>query len=158
MRFVVLLIGLAGVALTAFVGTLYLIPDVLIDVIKEALADNKALADDIIKVIRDSPTGTSHGDTGVVLLAAAGYGFLGTMLVLCRCGWQGALLMLVPVICSTVMNPYSAAFTALLALAGLASFVVFPLPINAPKKSDDAEEEEEDKPKKAPKRKVDDED
>jgi hypothetical protein len=65
--------------------------------------------------------------------------------------------MLVPVICTAIMNPYSAVFTFLLALAALASFVVFPLPINAPKASDDdKDDDEEDTPKKRPKRKSDD--
>ena len=65
------------------------------------------------------------------LILAAGYGFLGTILGFMRCGWQGALLMLVPVICTSLMNWYTAVFTGFLALAGLLSFLVFPAPIAA---------------------------
>jgi hypothetical protein len=158
LRFVVLLFGLTGVAFTALVGALYLFPQVLINVIKDSPVD-KTLAEDLIKIVAASPMGTTHGDTGVFLMAAAGYGFLGTMLGFFRCGWQGALLMLVPVTCTTIMNYHSAIFVVPLFLAGLASFGVFPLPLNAPKESDaDDEEPEAEVKSKKPKRKVDDED
>ena len=93
---------------------------------------DNGVGDGLIEFLSASPVGASHGDTGLFLILAAGYGFLGTILGFMRCGWQGALLMLVPVICTSLMNWYTAIFTGVLALAGLLSFLVFPAPIAAP--------------------------
>jgi len=61
----------------------------------------------------------------------AGYGLFGTILGFLRCGKQGGVLLLVPVLFAAIMNPFSLAFTWLQAFAGLLSFFVSPLPINA---------------------------
>jgi hypothetical protein len=127
MRFVVLLFGLLGVALTAFAGLMFILFEVVITVLKD-----NGVGDELIDFLSASPVGTSHGDTGLFLILAAGYGFLGTILGFMRCGWQGALLMLVPVICTSLMNWYTAVFTGVLALAGLLSFLIFPVPMAAP--------------------------
>ena len=126
MRFVVLILGLLGVAMTAFAGVVFILFDVVIKVLKD-----NGVGDELIDFLSASPVGASHGDTGLFLILAAGYGFFGTILGFMRCGWQGALLMLVPVICTSLMNWYTAVFTGFLALAGLLSFLVFPAPIAA---------------------------
>ena len=127
MRFVVLLLGLLGVVVTAFAGVVFILFDMVLPVLTDIGIGGK-----VIDFLSASPVGASHGDTGLFLILAAGYGFLGTILGFMRCGWQGALLMLVPVICTSLMNWYTAIFTGVLALAGLLSFLVFPAPIAAP--------------------------
>jgi hypothetical protein len=132
MRFVVLLLGLLGVAVTAFAGVVFILFDMVLPVLTDIGIGGK-----VIDFLSASPVGASHGDTGLFLILAAGYGFLGTILGFIRCGWQGALLMLVPVICTSLMNWYTAIFTGVLALAGLLSFLVFPAPIAAPQVKED---------------------
>ena len=132
MRFVVLLLGLLGVAVTAFAGVVFILFDMVLPVLTDI-----GIGDKVIDFLSASPVGASHGDTGLFLILAAGYGFLGTILGFIRCGWQGALLMLVPVICTSLMNWYTAIFTGVLALAGLLSFLVFPAPIAAPQVKED---------------------
>ena len=127
MRIVVLLLGLVGVTLTAFAGVIF----ILFEMVHTFLKDNGVGAK-VIDFLSASPIGVSHGDTGLFLILAAGYGLLGTILGFMRCGWQGALLMLVPVICTSLMNWYTAVFTGVLAFTGLLSFLVFPAPIAAP--------------------------
>ena len=127
MRFVVLLFGLLGVALTAFAGLMFILFEVVVPVLKDI-----GVGDELIDFLSASPVGASHGDTGLFLILAAGYGFLGAILGFMRCGWQGALLMLVPVICTSLMNWYTAVFTGVLAVTGVLSFLVFPAPIAAP--------------------------
>ena len=127
MRFVVLILGLLGVAMTAFAGVVFILFDVVIKVLKD-----NGVGDGLIEFLSASPVGASHGDTGLFLILAAGYGFLGTILGFMRCGWQGALLMLVPVICTSLMNWYTAVFTGVLGVTGVLSFFVFPVPIAAP--------------------------
>jgi hypothetical protein len=127
MRIVVLLFGLLGVALTAFAGVVFILFDVVLPVLTDIGFGGK-----VIDVLSASPIGASHGDTGLFLILAAGYGLLGTILGFMRCGWQGALLMLVPVICTSLMNWYTAAFTGVLAVTGVLSFLVFPAPIAPP--------------------------
>lgn len=138
MRFVVLLFGLVGVTLTAFAGILFILFDAVLTVLKD-----NGVGGEVIDFLSASPLGASHGDTGFFLILAAGYGLLGTILGFMRCGWQGALLMLVPVICTSLMNWYTAVFTGVLALTGLLSFFVFPVPIAVPQLRE-AEDEEED--------------
>jgi hypothetical protein len=127
MRLVVLLFGLVGVALTAFAGVMFILFEAVLTVLKD-----NGVGDKVIDFLSASPIGASHGDTGLFLILAAGYGLLGTILGFMRCGWQGALLMLVPVICTSLMNWYTAVFTGVLAITGLLSFFVFPAPIAAP--------------------------
>ena len=127
MRFVVLLFGLLGVALTAFAGGMFILFDVVLTVLKD-----NGVGGEVIDFLSASPIGASHGDTGLFLILAAGYGLLGTIFGFMRCGWQGALLMLVPVICTSLMNWYTAVFTGVLGVTGVLSFFVFPAPIAAP--------------------------
>jgi hypothetical protein len=122
-----LLFGLLGVALTAIAGGMYILFDVVLTVLKD-----NGVGGEVIDFLSASPIGASHGDTGLFLILAAGYGLLGTILGFMRCGWQGALLMLVPVICTSLMNWYTAVFTGVLAVTGVLSFLVFPAPIAAP--------------------------
>ena len=148
MRFVVLLFGFLGVVLTGFIGAMFILFDAeFLPLIRDNQIDKqvKDLAGiDFIEFVSASPMGTSHGDTGLFLCIAAVYGLLGVLMSFGRCGWQGALLMLIPVICTSIMNPYTAAFTGLLAFAGLLSFLVFPLPINPPKPARDSDQDEDD--------------
>jgi hypothetical protein len=124
MRFVVLLFGLPAVFLTVLIGVVF----ILFEAVLDALSNQKI---EVPEFLLDSPTGASHGDTGIFLLIAGVYGLVGTILGFLRCGWQGALLILIPVICTSIMNWYTAIFTGPLALVGLLCFFVFPLPIAA---------------------------
>ncbi|MBI3821794.1 MAG: hypothetical protein HY289_03835 [Planctomycetes bacterium] len=146
MRFVVLLFGLLGVALTGIVGAMFLL---FLKVFLTSLADNgidKLVKEnsgfDVADFIYTSPTGLPNREAGLLLLIAAGLAFLGTVLSFARCGWQGALLLVIPFICSTITNPVTAPFTAPLLLAGMASFLVFPRPINPPKPADADEDDD----------------
>ena len=140
MRFVVLLFGLLAVTLTGFMGAMFILFDVCLALVTEYEID-KLVKDtagiDVVDFLSASPMAIPHSDTGLILVLTAAYGFLGTLLAFGRCGWQGALLMLVPVICASIMNPYTAVFTGLLAFTGLLSFLVSPLPIAAPLPADD---------------------
>jgi hypothetical protein len=140
MRFVVLLFGFLAVTLTGFMGVMFIFTDILDALITENGIDKivkDAIGIDVSEILSASPLGIPHSHTGLILVLAAVYGLLGTLLVFGRCGWQGALLMLVPVICAAIMNPYTAVFTGLLAFTGLLSFLVFPLPIAAPQPAED---------------------
>jgi len=138
MRFVVLLFGLVGVTLAASVGAMFLFA---YESIGSQLKENNL---DALQFVLVSPTHQHPGEIGLFLLIAAGYGFLGVLLAFCRCGWQGALMILVPLACASIMNPFLLALTGLLAFTGLLSFLVFPLPINAPAPAkDDADDDEE---------------
>ncbi len=139
MRFVVLLFGILGIALTAFAGFMFLNFSTFLNLLKEYGATN-----DILDFASMNPLSTSHGDTGLFLILAAGYGFLGTLLAFFRCGWQGALLLLFPVLCAVIMNPISGVFAGPQVFTALLAFLVFPLPLNAPKKDEDNDEEDDD--------------
>src|SRR5262249_21771553 len=75
---------------------------------------------------RSMTTDAPHAYAGLLLLLAAFYGFLGVVLSgMMRCGWQGALLLIVPVIFTSLMNPLTAPFTSLQFFAGLLVFSYF---------------------------------
>ena len=141
MRFVVFLFGFIACLLTAGVACAFLFWDSFLAWAIVNVPDLKL--DDSATT---SMTGVSHANTGLVLLVAAGYGLLGSLFALFRCGKQGAALMLIPVLGAAFMNPYTLIFTSLQALVGFLSFFVGPLPINRPAsdKDDDVIEDEAD--------------
>ena len=130
MRIVVLLFGFVGVVMTGTLGGLFISFDLLMDLSKEYTG---GFFDFLVDSLFDVP----HNDTALILFLAAAYGAFGTLLALLRCGKQGGVLLLVPVLCAAAMNPYTLAFTWMQGFAGLLSFFVKPLPLNAPKEDDD---------------------
>jgi hypothetical protein len=142
MRFVVLLFGTPGFFLIALTGVCMIFFNDAVGGMQEY---TKAWFDfEFPAWIYDSFTGPPHANAGILLLLAAAYGFLGVIVSgMMRCGWQGALLMLFPLIFTAVMNPIVIPLTGLQAFAGLNSFLVFPLPINAPKEASDRDENED---------------
>jgi len=137
MRFVVLLFGFLGVVMTAAGGLAIM----LMDEFFTALRDNE------IKVPvlpYDNPTGVTTGNAGLFLFLAAFYGLIGVLMAFFRCGKQGGMLILIPVLATAFMNPFSLPFTALLLLTSLMCLFIGPLPINAPKKGKDDDEDEDD--------------
>jgi hypothetical protein len=130
MRFVVLLFGFVGILMTGALGVLL----VSFDLLMEFSRDHTGGALDFF---RDSLFEVPHNDTALVLFLAAAFGAFGTLLAFLRCGKQGGVLLLVPVLCAAAMNPYTLAFTWMQGFAGLLSFFVKPLPLNAPKEDDD---------------------
>ena len=134
MRFVVLLFGFFGTLLMAALGCMFLSTDQ----VRTRLAENNIHYADFLFDL-DSNPGPNPGITGAFLLLGAVLGLFGTILGFARCGWQGSVLMLVPVACTALMNPASLAFTGLLAFTALLGFFVFPLPITSPS----ADEEDE---------------
>ena len=136
MRFVVLLFGLLAIPLTALAGVAFLLIDMTLKFIQDQAPD-MAMPD------LTSPTGASLADTGLFMVIAAFYGFIGVILSLMRCGWQGALLMIVPVICTSIMNYETLGATGLQLFAGFLSFLVFPVPINPPAKPKDNEDDDD---------------
>ena len=143
MRFLVLLFGLFGITLTALAG------GIMIFFNDAALGINPFLKDflqfEIPGWAYEPITGPPHANAGILLLLAAFYGFLGVVLSgIMRCGWQGALLLILPVILTSLMNPLTAPFTSLQLFTGLLSFLVFPLPINAPTADSDEDDSEDD--------------
>ncbi len=159
MRFVVLFFGFFGVLMTGFMGGMFLMAKEFLDLLH-------ANQIEFLDFFANSPTGVPHPDTGMFLMGAAMYGLLGVVLAFVRCGRQGALMLLLPVLVAGLMNPFSLAFTGLQAFAALLSFFVFPLPLEESSDTDEDDEEEEEKskakskPKPKPKRKSyeDDED
>lgn len=143
MRFIVLLIGLPAIALTALTGVGLIFFNMAVDGIQPFLKDILQI-EEIPAWAYESLTHFGHAETGVLLIVAAGYGFLGVVLSFLRCGWQGATLLIVPVIFTTVMNPFTAAFASAQVFAGLLSFLVFPVPIQASAQDKDDDEDDED--------------
>ncbi len=144
MRFVLCFFGLIACLLTATGGGAFIAWDAAAAFIKENIPEN-ILAELKIDVNgTTSLTGVSHANAGLVLLVAAAYGFLGSVLVLFRCGKQGGALMLISVIGAAFMDPYSLIFTALQAFVALLSFFIGPLPINPPKEKDDDDDDDDD--------------
>jgi hypothetical protein len=140
MRFVVLLFGLGAIPLTGLTGAAFL----GIQAAFNFLVDASPEAAELVYPYMTSPTGATFGDTGVFLILAALYGALGVLLSLMRCGWQGALLLILPVALAAGMNPFSLVGTALQVFTGLLSFLVFPVPIESPTKKGAGDEEDED--------------
>lgn len=133
MRFVVLLFGFVGIVMTGALGVGLVAFDMVDDL-------SKKYAEGSLDFLRTSLTGIPHNDTAVILFLTALYGLVGTVLGFLRCGKQGGVLLLVPVLFAAVMNPYTLAFTWLQAIAGLLCFFVSPLPIDA--KAEDANDDD----------------
>ena len=167
MRFVVLLFGFVGVLMTGFMGIMMFFASEFVALLRSL---NNAHVDTAVDFFVEHTQQIKYEDTGIFLAVAALYGLLGTILAFGRYGWQGALMLLLPVLFTGLMNPFSLAFSSVQALAALLSFFVFPVPLEASSEADeeaddeeDAEEEEEkpkpkSKPKQKPKRKSDDDD
>jgi hypothetical protein len=161
MRFIVLFFGFLAVLLTASAGAVFLAADVMLEDLRHQAGF------EIPQWVLESPIGTPHGETAVFLLVAAAYGLIGTFIAFGRAGWQGALLMLVPILGAAFLNPYSLVFTGLQAFTALLAFFVKPLPIEEKepandskgksKKKDDDDDDEDAKPAKGKRKDEDDE-
>ena len=132
MRFVVLIFGFFGSLLTAALGAAYFsLSDALV-LLNEHEINKLPGLDQILAPLYN--LSVSPGVTGLFVLVAAAFGLLGTIFSFLRCGWQGALLMLVPVAGAAVMTPpellkITLVFSGLQIFAGLLSFLVFRKPI-----------------------------
>ncbi len=128
MRFLVLFFGLIAIIITGAAAAGFYMFSIAFEMVKgwAALADIEVSND-----FANSLTGCSHSDTAIFLGIAAIYGFLGVCLSFFRCGWQGALLLIFPVMVAGLFNPVSMVFTSFQLFVGLLSFLVFPLPIQA---------------------------
>ena len=165
MRFVVLFFGFLGVLMTGFMGVMFFSMREFVDLLRGQGNEHLIWLAEFIVTF---PSSAPFEDTGIFLLLAAVYGLLGTILAFARCGWQGALMMLLPVLFTGLMNPISLGFSGMQAFAALLSFFVFPLPLEPEEskaKADDEEDEDDEpppkpkpkpKPKAKPKRPVDD--
>jgi hypothetical protein len=154
MRFLLCFFGLVASSLTAALGVSFLLWD-------QALAWGLENIPDLLKAASvnenstKSLTGVSYANAALVVLAAAAYGFLGSILTMFRCGKQGGVLLLIPVLGAAFMEPISLVVTWFQAIVALGCFFIGPLPINPPAaKDDDAgddeDDEEEEKPKPKP--------
>jgi predicted small lipoprotein YifL len=157
MRFVLCFFGLVASALTALLGVGFLLWN---DALPEILANTPAALLEILHINDNSATsltGISYPNAALVTLAAAAYGFLGSILTMFRCGKQGGALLLIPVLGAAFINPISLAVTWFAAFIALGCFFIGPLPLNPPadkNAEDEEDEEEEEKPKPMPKAKV----
>jgi hypothetical protein len=106
MRFVVLLFGLIAVFITAVTGGCFIGFNFVVEALQPTLTDMNY---EIPDWAYGSLTGRPHAETGLLLILAAAYGFLGTLISgFLRAGWQGGLLLIFPVLLTTVMNPLAA--------------------------------------------------
>lgn len=120
MRFVVLLFGFAGCLLTTFIGCIFF----ALDQGLKFLHDNGINTFDPLFAADSNPQ-----RTGIFLLIGAGLGLIGTLLGFFRCGWQGALLLAVPIAGPAILNPLTLAGTSLQGFTALVSLFVRPSPI-----------------------------
>lgn len=153
MRFVLCFFGLIASSLTAGMGVFFLLSDQALVWTMENLPDVVTAAG-FDANSTTSMTGVTFPNAALVTLAAAAYGFLGSILTMFRCGKQGGALLLIPVLGAAFMNPISLVVTWFQLLVSLGCFFIGPLPINPPgeKETDDeAEDDEEEKPKPKPK-------
>ena len=124
MRFVVLFFGFFAVFLAVAGGAALLWFDDIVVPLDPANWE-------FIARMRE-PMGVTTGNAGLFMFLAAAYGALGVILALCRCGKQGAMLMLISALGAIFMNPYiGGAFAWLLVLTALLSLFVGPLPLNS---------------------------
>src|SRR5437588_755745 len=121
MRFLVFLFGFVGCSLTAVLGVIVLFQAPARAELNALLGENSHHAD----VLFDN-VGKDSLRTGLFLLIGAGLGLFGTLLALCRCGWQGSLLLLVPLIGPAILNPFTLAGTAVQGFSALLSLLVGP--------------------------------
>jgi hypothetical protein len=133
MRFIVLLFGFMGCVLTAVVGVAYFwAPEV-----REIVRGFKIQELDSVLVFIFDPQDKNSLQTGLFMLIAAVFGLLGTLLAFLRCGWQGSLLMFVPLVGPALISPVTLVGTSLQGFTALISMFVGPLPIETPKDDDD---------------------
>lgn len=121
MRFVVLLFGFLATLVTATFGTLYFMGKPAQDWLKDN--DITALNIFFSTLDRNLPL------TGLFLLIAAGFCLLGTLLAFFRCGWQGAMLMIVTMVGPAILSPMTLIVTGPQLFAALLACFVRPLPI-----------------------------
>lgn len=149
MRFVVFIFGLLACFITLTVGGALLSWDMFLGMVREHLPPDFKVEE----IPTTSMTGISHAHAGICFALAGAYGLLGSLFALFRCGRQGGLLMLIPLLAAGATNPWALLFCALQGLVALLSFLVGPLPLNPPeekkpgKKKDvdeDMEESDED--------------
>lgn len=148
MRFVVFLLGIIAIIATAFIGYFYIegsLEGILLAYVPQDYHET-------VLTVTTSPLGVPDVDTGMFMLIASGYGLFGVVLAFGRCGWQGALLLILPALTTAIMNPFTLAFTGLQISVGLLAFFVFPLPLPA-EKPRNAASREDDEPKPKPKAK-----
>lgn len=138
MRFVVFLLGIPAVCITCMVGYFFFEGSFTINV----RAYCPEPLDEFVLPLTAMPADTAPGDLGIFLLLAGAYGLIGVLLAFWRCGWQGAFLMIVPLLTTSVLNPSVLVFTGLQLFVGLLAFFVFRLPI---------ESDDDDEPKAKPK-------
>lgn len=137
MRFIVLLFGFLGCLLTAATGGACFFLDLVINWGNSLPADDpsKGAVTQMVEMLTNMDKDPAR--TGFFLFIAAGFGLLGTLFGFCRCGWQGSLLMFVPLIGPAILNPITLAGTSLQAFTALISLFVGPSPITPPDEDDD---------------------
>lgn len=126
MRFVVLLFGFAGCFMSAGLGVCYFLFDWFIGFANEwgVKGLEEWMSNDPMR-------------TAIFLLICSGLGLIGTLLGFFRCGWQGSLLLAIPLIGPAVFSPISLVGTGLQGFTGLISLFVRPLPITPPEEIDE---------------------
>ena len=122
MRFVVLILGLLGCAVTGTLGALFLYTP-------ETRTVLEGLGLDVQLIVNTRDENASV--VGLFLLIGAAMGLLGALLGFFRCGPQGAALLVVGVIGPGILSPTALMFTGLQPLAGILSIFVRRLPPSA---------------------------
>lgn len=124
MRFIVFLLGLMGSLLSGFFGWFWL-----------DYESNRAIEDMVkpyadIAIIMPDYGADFEGTARAALFLIVGcpLGMLGSLFTLFRRGRQGGVLMLLAVVGPAALNLVTLMFTTPLALAGLLSLLVRPLP------------------------------
>ncbi len=137
MRFVVLLFGFIGVLLTTAAGGAFFF--YLEAVGWLATQQHVEIPVNVMGYLRqtESLTKQPHLYAALFCFLAALFGLFGTILGFLRCGKQGGLLMLVPVLGAAMMDPFSLVLTSMQLITALMSFFVGPLPINAEPEDDE---------------------
>jgi hypothetical protein len=153
MRFVLCFFGLIASTFTAGLGVFFLFSDDMVAWAIKSGFGQILEAGGINENSTTSLTNVSFPNAALVTLAAAAYGFLGSILTMFRCGKQGGSLLLIPVLGAAFMNPISLVVTWFQALIALGCFFIGPLPINLSADNDSDDEEEKPKPKVKPKAK-----
>lgn len=128
MRFAVLLLGFVGVLLTTAAAGAFFFYGMTVDMVKE----NVPLPGELLTALTqtESLTNQPHLFTALFCGIAALYGLLGTLLAFLRCGRQGGLLMLVPVLGAAIMNPFTLVLTNVQLFTAFLALFIGPLPIN----------------------------
>ncbi len=98
MRFVLCFLGLIASAITAGLGVFFLLLATTLAWASENGLGPALQAGGIDENSTTSLTGVSFPNAALVTLAAAAYGFLGSIFTMFRCGKQGGALLLIPVL------------------------------------------------------------